>query len=331
MSWVRDVSDSQYAIDSLTRQNKEVSQVVKGAQRWRKLTVPRVTQLDALSTQDEINTLLFEKAQRIFAVAPLISISYAFQEELFLGIELVLFHFSTLRMGASVGDRLHNLVLRDEQKARGMQLSHIHSLMPSLAPSRTLLVLYGVLKILFPYLLKKIRRRCWEENWREDDRHPVKQRIAQFLPHAITIWSALSLLNVIRFFMTGRYRTLLERILGLTMVNGSQNVILLTNLIYLNQLISSRAFFTVLELLRVKNLVDRFTRSAFSIASRHEVVPDNRCCSCLELPSISQRTNCGHLYCYYCFRARMLQSKGEGAFLCLHCGKRVVSAKPDGS
>lgn len=331
MSWVRDVSDSQYAIDNITRQNKGVPRTLKGVQRWDNSKVHRVTQLDALSTQNEIKNILMQEAQRIFAVAPLTTIAYGFQEELSLAIDVALFHFSTYRMGASVGDRLHNLVLRDEQKAAAMQMSHIHSLVPSLAPSRPLLLLFGVLNILFPYLLRKLRRRCWEENWREDESNPGKRRIAQLLPYAMMVWSGLSLLNVIRFFMTGRFRTLLERLLGLNMVNGSQNVIPLTNLFYLNQLITSQAFYTILELLRFKKLVDKFTRSVFSIVSRHEVVPDNRCCSCLELPSISQRSNCGHLYCYYCFRARMLQSEAEGSFLCLQCGKRVVDAKPDGS
>lgn len=330
MSWARDVTNSQYAIDNLTRQNKEMAQTLNGTQRWQNSKVPRVTQLDALSTQDELKNVLMEGVRRIFAVAPFTSIAYSFQEEIALVIEVMLFHFSTYRMGASVGDRLHNLVLRDERKARRMNLSHIHNVIPSLTPSRPLLLLCGIANIVVPYLLRKLRRHCWEESWEDDERHPIKRHIARTLPFAVQILSALSFLNFLFFLMTGKYRTLVERALGLQMVNGSQKVISLTNLMYLNQLITSRTLFTLLELLKIRNFVEKLTRSAVSIVSRHEVVPENRCCSCLELPTISQRTNCGHLYCYYCLWARLRQSKAEGSFLCLRCGKRVLSAKPDG-
>lgn len=329
MSWARDVTVSQYAIDNLTRQNKEMSQKLNGAQRWQNSKVPRVTQLDALSTQDELKNVLMQSVRQIFAVAPFTSIAYSFQEEIALAIDVMLFHFSTYRMGASVGDRLHNLVLRDERKARAMNLSHIHNVIPSLTPSRPLLLLCGIVNIVVPYLLRKLRRRCWEENWEDDERHSTKRRIARILPYAVQIWSSLSFLNFLFFLMTGRYRTLVERVLGLQMVNGSQKVISLTNLMYLNQLITSRALYTLLELLNFKSFVEKLTRSAVSIASRHEVVPENRCCSCLELPTISQRTNCGHLYCYYCLWSRMKQFKAEGSFLCLRCGKKVLNAKPD--
>lgn len=329
MSWVRDLNNAQYVIDSVQRQNQSLSKNVSGTTRWSNSKVPRVTQLDALTTQADLRSLLTESLARVFAVAPLSSIPYTYQEELHLALDLVLFRYSTYRLGASVGDRLHNLVVRDELTARAYGKEHVSHLVPLFCPSRHLLILYGILDLLVPYILKKLQRRAFEENWAADEESSWRSRFAKSLHYILIAWSTMSLLNTIHFLTTGQYRTLVERLLGLHMVNGSQQVMRLTNLMYLNQIITSQAFQSLIEVFQLGNFIKKITRTAYAFGTHHEAAPENRCCACYELPTISQRSSCGHLYCYYCIRSRLLQYEAEGSFPCLRCGKRVVSCEPD--
>lgn len=329
MSWIHDVNNVQYVIDSVQRQNKSVSKKVTGATRWSNSKVPRVTQLDALSTQADLRSLLTESLARVFSVAPLTSVPYTYQEELHLALDLVLFRYSTYRLGASVGDRLHNLVVRDELAARAYGKEHVSHLVPLFCPPRRLLILYGILELLVPYLWRKLQRKAFEENWATDEESSWRSKFMKALQYTLIAWSTMSLLNTIHFLTTGQYRTLVERMLGLHMVNGSQQVMRLTNLMYLNQIITSQAFQSLLDVFEIGNIIKKITRTAYAFGTPREVAPENRCCACYELPTISQRSNCGHLYCYYCIRSRLLQCEAEGSFPCLRCGKRVSSCEPD--
>lgn len=292
--------------------------------------VHRVTQLDAIFTLTELRSLLTKSLSRIFAVGVLKSIPYTYQEELHLGLDLVLFRFSTYRMGASVGDRLQNLVMRDEVKAEELNMQHLTQLVPTLAPSRYVLLLHALLNIVVPYALTKLHRRILEEDWRGTETSDWRHHVAKIIHAMYLSWSLLSILNTVHFLATGKYRTLVERLLGLRMVNGTQSVMRLTNLMYLNQAVIWQAVSGLCEALNIGKVVRKITASAYSIATTaREATPENRCCACHELPTISQRSNCGHLYCYFCIQSRLLHSEAEGSFPCLRCGKRVSESHPD--
>lgn len=329
--WIRDIAEVQYPIDNITRQNQELPKLLTSASRWSTGKVPRVSQLDAVTTGSELSNILSSSLARVFAVHPFTSFPYTYQEELRLFLDLVLFRYSTYRMGASVGDRLHNLVMRDELKAQAYHSTHINYLVPRLAPSRALLLLHGVATTIIPYLLRRLLRRSLEEDWgSEENSGSWRYRLTKALRYADIAWSTLSLINMIHFLATGQYRSLVERILGLKMVHGTQEVVRLTNLMILNQQVSSRALAWLLEVLNIGSIVRRVTNSLHAIAVSREAAPENRCCACYELPTIPQRSNCGHLYCYYCIQSRLIRAESDGYFPCLRCGKRMTSCHPDG-
>lgn len=330
MSWLRDSIDAQYAVDSVTRQNKKSVPHLLSDARWAKAKVPRSAQVDAMGLQVEVRELLTSNLARVFGVSPFSSIPYMFRDELNLAVDVILFRYGTYRLGASVGDRIQNLVMRDEMKAKALKLTHINCLDPALSPSRPLLLLHGVLSILVPYLLRKVQKRSLEENWENEETTSWKYKVGKLVQCLTIAWSTMSLVNFIHFLVTGQYRTLLERLLGLKMVNGTQHIIRLTRMVYLNNAVYIEAIDGLLSVLRIHNIFRKFKRSASSMMFARVTAPENHCCACHELPTISQRSNCGHLYCYYCIRSRLLHMEANGNFSCVRCGKQVTSCHPDG-
>lgn len=329
MTWVQDISDVLYTIDTVKRQSNQASKVLSSATQWNISKIPRVTQLDAIRTQRELRNILMQSLFKVFAIAPLTSIPYSYKEEICLALDLTLFRFSTFRLGGSVGDRLHNLVLQDQVQACEQGLNRISHLEPSCSPSRGLLALYAILDIVVPYLGRKVQQRCLEENWAGEDPSSLKCRLAKGIRYLNVIWSTLCLVNVVHFLSTGHYRTLVERMLNLRVVHGSQQVMRITNVVFLNQLVLTQAIKFLLEVFHFGKIIQKLTQCAYSMTHRREMAPENRCCACYQLPTLGQRSNCGHLYCYYCIKSRLFAGEVNGSFSCLRCGKDVFSSSPD--
>lgn len=329
MAWVSDVVESRGTVDTLMKQQ----QALPSSSAFSRLPdnhVLRVFQFDALVTQQEVVDILRSSLFHIFDIGSLQSWRFAHQEELVLILDLVLYRYSTWRLGQSVGDRLQNLVMRDEQRAVELGLQSSTSLVPTLAPTRRLLLVHALLTILVPYAVRKFQRKTLDEGWEREDSSDWRCRAARSFRYLFVAWSALSLLNTMHFLATGQYRTLVERLLSLKMVYGSQKMMRFTNLLYLNQHVMWTTWASLLSVLNVGRYVSRFVHSVQSIASPAGSLTGNEnvCCACRETPTISQRSNCGHLYCYYCIKSRLLDSQAAGSFRCLRCGQSVHDCSP---
>lgn len=292
--------------------------------------VMRVFQLDALAIQDSLGETLRTSFFQIFQTGPLAQLRFAYQEELTLFVDGLLYYLSMWRSGQSVGDRLQNLVVRDEVRARAFGLQSSVSLVPSLAPHRRLLLIHAVLSLLVPYVARKFQRKVLDEGWSREDPRSTKYRVAKIFKYVCVSWALLSLANTLHFLSTGQYRSLLERLLSLKMVYGSQKMIRLTNIMYFNQHMWISTWTSLLTVLNVGRYFRRLVRSVKFFASPRAVLTDseNVCSVCHETPVISQRSNCGHVYCYYCIKSRLLDSQSSGSFRCFRCGQSVHTCGP---
>ncbi|KAH8605746.1 Pex2 Pex12 amino terminal region [Trypanosoma vivax] len=327
MAWVADSLASQFPLTVVTKQQWSIPASSKFTALPKK-HVPRVYQLAAVAAQDEVVEILREMLYGILDVDAFWSIRYAWQAELSILIDIVLFFGSTWRCAQTVGDRMQNLVFRDEAKAQWLGQADILILQPSLSASRPKLLAYGVLSIFVPYVVQKLNRVALEENWEFRDANSIKAKLARLLKRVSLIWTVISFLHMLHFLATGQYRTIVERLLSLRLVHGSQKVYRFTNLSYLNQNVYFQAWSSFLAVLNVSRYIPRLRRSLRSVIARggDASLDGNLCCACHNTPTIAQRSNCGHLYCYYCIKGRLADA--TKTFSCFHCGEQVHTSAP---
>nr|CCC89713.1 putative peroxin-2 [Trypanosoma congolense IL3000] len=329
MAWVHDSLASQPSLATVMKQQG----VFPSSNMFTALPenrVLRVFQLNALTTQEDIVEILRGYLFDIFSIGVLQSYRYAYQDELCLLLDSILFFGSTWRCAQSVGDRMQNLVLRDERKALELGLSNAMQLVPSLAPSRARLLLYGVLNYFVPYLIRKLQRRALEEDWEHENSAQPQARLAKLLRYASIVWMMTSLLHTLHFLATAQYRTPLERLFSLRVVYGSQKTQRFMDLMYLNQHVFWQVWVSFISVLNVGRYTSRVTRllQAFTARPGSATPSENDCSACHARPVLPQRSNCGHLYCYYCIKSRLAGPSSLRSFRCLRCGSNVDAAKP---
>ncbi|ESL06773.1 peroxin-2 [Trypanosoma rangeli SC58] len=329
MSWVADSAGAHFPLSTVMKQQG----ALPASPLFTALPenhVLRVFQLGALQTQvelvDYLRSILFE----IFDLDVLHSYRYAYEEEMMFVLDAILFWGSTWRRAQSIGDRQGNLVLRDERKALASGQSSVVRLVPSLAPTRGRLLLYALLTVGLPYLVRKLQRKSLEEDWERGNAGSLKAKIAKAVRLACVVWAAFSLLHTLHFLATAQYRTLVERLLSLRLVYGSQSMHRVTNLMYLNQHVMWKTCSSLLAVLNIGRYFSRLSHSlrAFTSPVGGSGLSDNVCCACHGHPTIGQRSNCRHLYCYYCIKSRLLDPRLAGSFRCLRCGTTVHTAEP---
>ncbi|KAK7194500.1 glycosome import protein [Novymonas esmeraldas] len=329
MAWVGDAVDAQYTVDTVSKQQALLPSS-SAFSIFPKDHVLRVFQLDGLASQQELAEIVRVSLFHVFDIPPLQHFRFAYQEEMVLALEVLLYRLSVWRMGQSIGDRLQNLVLRDEERARLLGLQNTKCILPSLAPSRRLLLVHAVMTLVVPYVTRKVQRTMLEEGWEREPATTTRHRVAKALRYTIITWSVLSLVNTFHFLMTGQYRSLVERLLSLRLVYGSQRMMRFTNLLYMNQHVQWRTWMSLFSVLSVGRYFRRLMSSLGSVASSSASLStnENLCSACHALPTVCQRSNCGHRYCYYCIKSRLLESASSGSFRCLKCGQAVHSCTP---
>ncbi|CBH09894.1 glycosome import protein (gim1), putative [Trypanosoma brucei gambiense DAL972] len=329
MAWITDAAVSQFPLATVLKQQGALptSNMFTALPENRVL---RIFQLNALTTQEEVVEILRGYLLDIFNIGALQSYRYVYQDEFSFLLDVILFFGSTWRCGQSVGDRMQNLVLRNEIKALESGQSDAVQLVHSLVPSRARLLLYGVLNLFVPYLFRKLQRRALEEGWEDGGAGVVKRKLAKLLKAVSVSWMIISLLHTLHFLATAQYRTPVERMLSLRLVYGSQDTRRFTNLIYLNQHIFWQIWSSFISVLNIGRYTSRVTRflQAFTAKPGNPSLTDNACSACHNKPTLPQRSNCGHLYCYYCIKSRLLGPGSAKSFRCLRCGTVVSTTTP---
>ncbi|KAG5502962.1 hypothetical protein JKF63_04735 [Porcisia hertigi] len=329
MAWLSDAVDAQYTIDTVSKQQALLPSS-NAFSIFPKDHILRVFQLDALVLQQELVDILRMALFQVFDIPPLQHFRFANQEELVLALDALLYRLTVWRTGQTIGDRLQNLVFRDEERAQQLSLQSTKSILPSLAPSRRLLLVHMIMTLVIPYVTRKVQRKILEEGWEREPATTARHRMAKTFRYAVITWSFLSLVNTFNFLMTGQYRTLVERTLSLRLVYGSQRMMRFTNLLYMNQHVQWRTWMSLFSVLNVRRYFQRLVSnlgSAVSSSVSHST-NENLCSACHELPTVCQRSNCGHRYCYYCIKSRLLDNQSTGSFRCVKCGQAVHSCVP---
>ncbi|KAG0031902.1 peroxisome assembly protein (Peroxin-2) [Podila clonocystis] len=303
------------------------------------LRIMKVSQLDAELLDDELLETMKEQLWSAFALFKP-TFKDRFKPELTLALNLIMYKFSVYDMGATYGSQLQNLVYRNERKhSGGLQSTAMDARL-----TKTQKIAYGVVTVGGQYVMEKVNSIVTEQGWGELPEDNIKRKAWNLLQKGTGVFKIVSLINFLAFLYAGKYRSVLERILSMRLVYAERNSNRQASFEFLNRQMVWHAFTEFLMFLmplinvsKLKRNVKRMLLPA-ALMSGNELsaLPAHICAICHENnTSVSTTTpgnatstvihnpyvtDCGHVYCYYCVKTKMMI---DDEWCCLRCGKKV--------
>lgn len=314
---------------------------------------PRVGQLDASILDGELVDLLKNQLWKIFTtIRPDIKDNY--ENELLLFLKLLIFKLTVWDHSATYGAKLQNLKFVDGRV--GTALSRPLSQAQKLG--------YATLVVGGEFLWGRLERKISEMNDYSGDYDSRSARLARslrkFSDFLSSLWSISSLANFLLFLYTGRYSTLILRLLRIRLVPASRTLTRQVNFEFQNRQLVWNAFteflLFIVPILNLPKLKRRATKlisqgfgSSTTIAAGEKghgelyFLPERTCPICYQGSAVPGQSNntvayhtevtnpyeaneCGHIYCYVCITTKLLENSGEG-WNCLRCSTTITKAK----
>lgn len=232
----------------------ELEELARRRKRPPDAAIMRASQLDAARLDTELAAMLKEQFMKIFTFFQPRLVS-AFQPELMLILELLIFRFSVWAGKPTPGSALMNLRYRDERSKRALpkQLSSSETqrVQADLAGasaqvggrsgvegpglSKWQRGLWGLGTVFMQYAWTRIDQIAASQHWGDVDSTPAVQHAWTVLRSCETALSVASLLNFLVFLRHGKYRSLLERVLRARLVYQRANMARAISFEYLNR------------------------------------------------------------------------------------------------
>ena len=191
--------------------------------------VLRVAQVDAGRLDDELVSLLREQFNRMFAMVFPGAVTRR-QSELTLLLDALVFYFTVWSHRPTPGMELMNLRYRDERRPlsgkSGME-GHRLSVAQRLA--------HGVAFVAGRFLWSKLTRAVHDARWSDAEPHTWRHRAWRAVGHAENAHAVASLVNLLLFLRSGRFRTPWERISRARLVYREPNTARVVSFEYLNR------------------------------------------------------------------------------------------------
>ncbi|KAF9586225.1 peroxisome assembly protein (Peroxin-2) [Lunasporangiospora selenospora] len=314
------------------------------------LRIMKVSQLDADLLDDELLETMKEQLWSAFSLFKP-SLKERFKPELTLALNLVMYKFSIYDMGATYGSQLQNLIYRNERKHSG----GLQSTATDAPLTKTQKIAFGAVTVGGQYVLERLNRIITAQGWGELPEDDLKKKAWSLIQSAGKVYRVVSLMNFLGFLYAGKYRTILERILSMRLVYAQRSSNRQASFEFLNRQMVWHAFteflmfmMPLINVSKLKRNVKRLLLPA-ALMSGNELseLPAHICAICHENNSSTTTspgtasstvihnpyvTDCGHIYCYYCVKTKMMI---DDEWCCLRCGKKVeaiarhVEAAPD--
>jgi peroxin-2 len=249
------------------------------------------------------------------------------------------------------GMELMNLRLRDERGDHGAATTTMKTGVEGPGLSIAQRIAYGLATCVVGYGWGLWQRKMLRERYDEDGEDDEggggwKYRAWKLSQTVENCYTMANFVNFCVFLRNGRYPTLLERALRARLVYQRPTMARVVDFEYLNQQLAWRelselVLFTLpyLYSTRVRStlgaLTSRVGRGEASPPTNVADAPQRnrvavqayRCvaCGCREPIHPFVAEPCGHPYCYYCLRARLVEQPTSCA--CVKCGKRVAEMR----
>ena len=191
--------------------------------------VLRVSQIDAGRLDAELTSLLREQLLRVFARVHPAAVARR-TPELTLGLDLLVFYFTVWSHRPTPGMELMNLRYRDERRplvgTSGME-GHRLSVAQRLA--------HGVAFVAGRFLWSKLTRAAHDAGWSDAEPHTWRHRAWRAVGHAENAHAVATLVNLLLFLRSGRFRTPWERLSRARLVYHEPNTARVVSFEYLNR------------------------------------------------------------------------------------------------
>ncbi|CAH1763152.1 2840_t:CDS:2 [Entrophospora sp. SA101] len=311
------------------------------------LRIMRVSQLDAELLDSELFDTLKEQLWQIFSLfKPWFK--ETFEPELLAILQLIMYRFSIYETGASYGAQLLNLKYRNEKQHGG----GLQSIAKDAPLTKFQKYLYGIVTVGGQYVLMRINRLVIAQGWSELDEDDPRKIFWKFLQKLENLYKMSSLVNFLIFLYNGKYRSIFDRLFSMRLVYARRAINRQVSFDFLNRQLVWQTFtefllflMPLIKLRKVKNILKRNLLPASYTKSRTlDFLPLHICAICHENQSAQStltnssgggaattmlstkinnpyETNCGHKYCYYCIKIKLIQE--DGSWQCLRCGEEV--------
>ncbi|KAI9101301.1 Pex12 amino terminal region-domain-containing protein [Phlyctochytrium arcticum] len=292
--------------------------------RTGRLNVLRVSQLDGELLDTELTGMVKEQFSSIFSLFDRRTRD-EYDPEITAFLQYLMCHMSIYSMGATYGLQLQNLKYRNEARHGGnVEVSAID------APLSTWQkIAHAIAHVGGRWGWLRINRYATTHEWSERPEDDWRNKTWQYLQKGETIYKVLSLANFLVFLYNGKYRSVLDRILRMRLVYNRREMNRQVSFEFMNRQLVWHAFTEFLLFLvplinveRVKNSVARVLSGPVTLDLPEHICP---VCHSKNVPHAKlhtpYKTNCGHLYCYYCIKTSMMM---DNSFACMRCGQKVT-------
>lgn len=287
------------------------------------ISISRVNQFDAQRLDVEMSAMLKEQLVKVFSLMKP-GILFQYEAELDAFLEFLIWRFSIWVDKPTPGNTLMNLRYRDERavEVRGKVRTGLEG--PGLAVPQKLW--YCIATVGGQYMWARLQSFSAFRRWGDSEQRPLARRAWTFIQRIEGIYKAASFANLLVFLYTGRYRTLIERVIRARLVYGSPHMNRAVSFEYMNRQLVWNEFSEMLLLLlpllnssSMKSLLRPFSKDKSSSAEGDA----NVCPICLASPTVPfLALPCQHSYCYYCLRTRC---SAAPSFRCSRCNEPVIA------
>ncbi|OZJ05698.1 hypothetical protein BZG36_01414 [Bifiguratus adelaidae] len=323
------------------------------------LRILRVSQLDADVLDMELFSMLKDQIWQALSLFKASYLTFNVKEwlepEITALLGLVIYKLSVYDSGATYGAQLQNLKFRNERRHRG-PLSGGKDAPLAFWQKFS----YALLTIGGQYVWTRVNRLMTDQGWGDEEEETTKKRIWTAMQRGERLFRAVSLVNFLFFLWSGKYRTIIERFLSMRMVYQVRSMNRQVSFEFLNRQLVWHAFteflMFIVPLVNIEKLKLRAQRmilpesylASQAKAQGFAALPETTCAICYQedtgdavgntggigmatqttsnMVTNPHVTNCGHKYCYWCIKTKLVVYEGEWA--CLRCGERIKEIQP---
>ncbi|KAJ6851857.1 peroxisome biogenesis protein 2 isoform X1 [Iris pallida] len=286
------------------------------------ISISRVNQFDAARLDVEMSAMLKEQLVKVFSLMKP-GFLFQYEPELDAFLEFLIWRFSIWVDKPTPGNALMNLRYRDESAVTGRGKEVRTGLEgPGLSASQK--IWYCLTTVGGQYLWARLQSFSAFRTWGDSDRRSLARRIWAAMQRIEGFYKAASFSNLLIFLYTGRYRSIIERVLKARLVYGSPNMNRAVSFEYMNRQLVWNEFSEMLLLLlpllnssSIRKFLLPFSNDKSNGSSSDETL----CPICHANPTIPfVALPCQHRYCYYCLRTRCVTAS---SYRCARCNEAV--------
>lgn len=293
------------------------------------IPVLRVNQIDAARLDVEMTAMLKEQLSKVFSLSqPGLLLRY--EPELNAFLEFLVWRFSIWVDKPTPGNALMNLRYRNERSYKTyLNFGRVRTGLEGAGLTKTQKILYCLFVVGGRYAWARLQLISAFQRWGDRQRTSWARRAWLLLQKTESLYKIAGFANLILFLHSGRYPSIVERLLGARLVYEKPDMNRAVSFEYMNRQLVwhefSELLLLVLPLLNMMS-IRKVLMFPFSTQALASTLPEDACPVCEACPIITpyMALPCCHLYCYYCLRTRSLSDRN---FKCSRCSISVVALK----